>query len=126
MIRRMVGRLLRGPTPAPRTTPPRHPTPSRPPTILPDHTGAPSPDVHRELLLVKFDACPYCKTVARAIERLGIDVPVSDTRRDPTAAQQHRQKTGRTQVPCLYIDGFPLFESRDIVDWLESYSRQAA
>ena len=28
--------------------------------------------------------------------------------------------TGRKMVPCLFIDGNPMHESRDIINWLES------
>ncbi|MBW1881075.1 MAG: glutathione S-transferase domain-containing protein [Deltaproteobacteria bacterium] len=36
------------------------------------------------------------------------------------------ERTGRTQVPCLFVDGEPMFESLDIVDWFErSFERQA-
>jgi len=31
----------------------------------------------------------------------------------------HIKETGRTTVPCLYIDGKPMFESNDISNWLE-------
>ena len=30
------------------------------------------------------------------------------------------KQTGRNTVPCLYIDGKPMFESRDIAAWLET------
>ena len=30
-----------------------------------------------------------------------------------------KEKTGRTQVPCLFIDDVPMFESADIIAWLK-------
>ena len=27
---------------------------------------------------------------------------------------------GKRQVPCLFIDGAPLYESSDIIDWLRA------
>ena len=31
------------------------------------------------------------------------------------------QDTGRRTVPCLYINGTPMHESRDIINWLEEH-----
>jgi hypothetical protein len=38
---------------------------------------------------------------------------------NPNYHQAHLEKTGKSTVPCLYIDGIPLFESLDINQWLE-------
>lgn len=32
--------------------------------------------------------------------------------------------TGRATVPCLYIDGVPMHESRDIAAWIHDYAKQ--
>lgn len=86
---------------------------------------APSPDEHHTLALYKYDACPFCQRVLRAVSRLEIDVEMRDTMREPRHRSDLRNKTGRTTVPCLYIDGEPMFESRDIVAWLEAYKEGA-
>ena len=89
--------------------------------------GAPthvlSPDQRRELVLYKYDSCPYCQRVLRAIDKLGLEVEMRDTMMTPAAREELYQRTGRTQVPCLFIDGEALFESMDIVSWLEAYAR---
>ncbi|GEM_PF-1062858 len=74
-----------------------------------------------ELVLYKYDACPYCHRVQSWLD--GRDVPVvfRDTRQDPQAREELLALTGRTQVPCLVIDGTPMFESDDIVDWLQDH-----
>ena len=84
----------------------------------------PSPDTERQLLLYKFDACPYCVRVQRDIDMLGLDIPMKDTREDPSARAELRDRTGRTQVPCLFIDGQALFESADISAWLKDYAKR--
>ncbi|MFT7519247.1 MAG: glutaredoxin [Kiritimatiellia bacterium] len=84
--------------------------------------GIPAPDTDRELLLYKFNSCPYCHRVFRAQQRLGLDVPMADTHTDRSAASTLRSLVGHTQVPCLVIDGVPLMESRDIIAWLEAYA----
>lgn len=88
---------------------------------------APSPDQDRDLVLYKFDSCPYCRRVMRVAKDLKLDVPMRDTRRDSDALDTLFETTGRTQVPCLFIDGEPLFESADIDQWLRAYAaRQPA
>ncbi len=74
-----------------------------------------------DLVLYKFDACPYCFRVQNWLE--GREVPLSfrDVRQDPEAQDELLTRTGRTQVPCLFIDGEPLFESRAILDWLQEH-----
>ena len=81
--------------------------------------GAPRKGADHELVLYKFDACPYCFRVMRAIDKLGVQVEYRDTRADPRWRADLIQKTGMTQVPCLFIDGKPMFESADIVSWLQ-------
>lgn len=86
-------------------------------------THVPSPDQRRELVLYKYDSCPYCQRVLRALDKLGLEVEMRDTMLSPEAREELYQRTGRTQVPCLFIDGEALFESMDIVSWLEVYAR---
>ena len=88
---------------------------------------APAPDVDRTLVLYKYDACPYCRLVLGRLARLdNVHVDLRDTLRDPGARRELYDLTGRTQVPCLLIDGEPLFESADIARWLERYAQRPA
>jgi glutaredoxin len=70
------------------------------------------------LALYKYDACPYCQRVFRAIDKLEVAVEYRDVRTDVNHRQELRARTGRTSVPCLFIDDEPMFESADIVAWL--------
>ena len=72
-----------------------------------------------DLELYKFDSCPYCQRVFMALDRLGVAVRMADTRRDQEAARRLVRMGGKQQVPCLFIDGEPLYESGDIIAWLE-------
>lgn len=94
-----------------------------PSAAVPD--TVPSPDRPRALALYKYDACPYCQRVLRRIDDLGLEVELRDTLRDPSHRTALRERTGRTQVPCLFVDGEPLFESADIVSWLDAYAQRA-
>ena len=73
-----------------------------------------------DLVLYKFDACPYCQKVMKAVDRLGVAVRYRDTREDASAREELVRVGGKAQVPCLFIDGRPMYESDDIVAYLES------
>ena len=143
MLRRLVKRLLRRPSRSPTrrkepTTPPASSTessltePVAPVNAAALHPaeeakGPSSPkraQAHR-LVLYKFDSCPYCRRVQRVLDQLDLYVEMRDTRTDPENHRVLFERTGRTQVPCLFIDDEPMFESADIVDWLETYALSA-
>ena len=73
-------------------------------------------------VLYKFDACPYCRRVQRKIDELRISdkIEMRDTRTEPKWRKDLKNRTGRTQVPCLFIDETPMFESLDIIDFLQT------
>ncbi len=76
-----------------------------------------SPD---ELVLYKFDACPFCRRVMAVIEEHHWPVVYRDTRENPQYRQKLIELTGKTQVPCLLIDGQPMLESKDIIQYLQT------
>lgn len=92
-------------------------------TPVPSHV--PSPDQPRKLVLYKYDVCPYCQRVLQKLEGWKIDLELADTMRDPVARMALEDATGSTQVPCLFIDDVPLFESLEIVAWLDAYAKAA-
>ena len=53
------------------------------------------------------------------VNRLQVPVRYRDITKDPEAARKLVAVGGEDQVPCLFIDGKPLYESDDIVDYLE-------
>lgn len=76
------------------------------------------------LELYKFDACPYCKRVLKVIAEKNIKVALLDIYENTNNMQKLMLITGKKTVPCLFIDGDPMFESLDIVKWLEdNFSR---
>lgn len=89
-----------------------------------DDTTVPAPDRDRALALFEYPSCPYCQRVMRRLGPLGLTdaVKLRDVHADQGAMAELVAATGRTQVPCLVIDGVPLLESADIVDWLEAYA----
>jgi glutaredoxin len=96
------------------------------PTDRPVPKGVPSPDAPRELALYKFDSCPYCRRVLSRLAKLDLDVEMRDIHASPEHRRALQQATGRTTVPCLFIDGQPLFESLDILAWLDAHAEHHA
>ncbi|HEX6838939.1 MAG TPA: glutaredoxin [Polyangia bacterium] len=72
-----------------------------------------------DLELYKKDNCPYCQRVYQALTRLGLRVRMRDIRRDADAVETLMRAGGKRQVPCLFVDGKPMYESEDIVRFLD-------
>ena len=72
-----------------------------------------------ELTLYSSDFCPFCRKVTSYLQGRSISVDIKDTMEDPAARGELSAATGRTTVPCLFIDGAPLFESNDIIQWFK-------
>ena len=62
--------------------------------------------------------CPFCAKVLRFMREKQIAL----TLRDITDGSSNRDDLvrigGKAQVPCLIIDGSPLYESSDVIDYL--------
>ena len=131
ILRRVLGRPPRQPAPGPSSTSVATPPPSSDAPNTANRAHGLSEEAHEaesttlsvhELVLYKFDSCPYCRRVQRVIVDLGLPVEQRDTRLDRAHREALYRQTGRTQVPCLFIDGQPMFESADIIAWLQDYS----
>lgn len=107
-------------------------TPSTPETSVIETLEAPSASSQEksvpktasefELILYGRPSCPYCARVDRVIKELNIEDKI--TRRHTGIGTEWRadlrKRTGSTQVPCLFIDGEPMFESLDIIAWMKA------
>ena len=47
-------------------------------------------------------------------------IQLKDKSANPLFQDELVQLGGKSQVPCLFIDGKPLYESGDIIDWLQN------
>ena len=65
--------------------------------------------------------CPFCQKVLRCMSEAGIEdaITLRNIATDAEAAATLVAVGGKRQVPCLFIDGAPLYESDDIVVWLK-------
>jgi glutaredoxin len=89
--------------------------------MCPDkNQGQGSGSVPGQLELFFFPDCPYCRKVLGAIDDLGLKdkIVFRDARSDPAEKEALVELTGKTQVPCLVIDGKPMHESEDIKQYL--------
>lgn len=71
-----------------------------------------------ELGLFMKPTCPYCIKVMDFMSENNITIPLRDIVADESAAETLIAIGGKRQVPCLFIDGKPLYESGDIIEWL--------
>jgi glutaredoxin len=80
----------------------------------------------KKLELYFFPECPYCQIVLQALQETGLKSAVvyRNTRENPADRQKLIHDTGKSQVPCLYIDDKPMHESRDIANWLHGYAKE--
>jgi len=72
-----------------------------------------------ELILYKSNSCMFCHLVFRAIDHLGVPVELRDIRESTAIRQELIELGGKAQVPCLSINGRALYESADIVHYLQ-------
>ncbi len=66
--------------------------------------------------------CPFSAKVRNSVEELGLrsKIQYHDIVEEPEALTSLKEMTGKTQVPCLVIDGKPMLESDDIIQWLQA------
>ena len=64
------------------------------------------------------------KNQKSVLDELDVQVEYRDLNANYEHRKTLREQTGRTMVPCLFIDGAPMFESADIIEWLrETFPR---
>lgn len=64
--------------------------------------------------------CPYCNKVRNYMKENNIEVEMLDIHEDPKNQEDLIKIGGMDQVPMLLIDGKPLYESNDIIEWFKN------
>ena len=72
-----------------------------------------------DLKLYIMETCPYCQKVGNFLKEKGIEVPILDINKDAKYKEELKKIGGKVQVPMLSIDGKPLYESDDIIEWFK-------
>ena len=65
--------------------------------------------------------CGYSQRVLEAMEEMDVHMPKKDVNSDKEAKEELRVKGGRLQVPCLLIDGQPLYGDLEIIEWIKDH-----
>ena len=80
----------------------------------------------KKLELFFFPQCPYCQLVLSALRTTGLEsqVELLNIHDNQHYKERLMRDTGRTTVPCLYIDNKPMFESKDIANWIHKYAQE--
>lgn len=71
------------------------------------------------LTLYHFESCPYCKLIRDYLDQNKISIPLKDIQVHSAYREELKKIGGKTQVPCLVIDGKALYESSNIIKWLK-------
>ena len=72
-----------------------------------------------QLTLYHFVGCSYCQKVRNYMQQAGISITMKDTHANPAYRDELTKLGGKSQVPCLTIDGKALYESNDIIEWFK-------
>lgn len=65
---------------------------------------------------------PYCHHSQRVIEYINaqkIKLKLVNVANDDVAKKNLKEKGGQMMVPCLFIDGRPLYDDEEIIQWLQ-------
>lgn len=74
----------------------------------------------QELKLYYMDVCPFCKKVMRYMNKNNVQgVEMVDIKANEENQRELIEVGGMDQVPMLLIDGKPLYESDDIIQWFK-------
>ena len=75
--------------------------------------------MEKDLVIYTLPGCPYCRKVLNFMQQRGIDIKTVSTS-EPGAREYLETKGGKFQAPCLFIDGKAMYESDDIIAWLDN------
>ena len=71
-----------------------------------------------ELTLYSSNGCPFCRRVTSFMSSKGVQINIEDPYSNSETMSTFKKLTGKTQVPCLMINGTPMHESNDIITWI--------
>lgn len=68
--------------------------------------------------------CPYCQKVLSYLKQSGIQIPMKNVKVDQTARDELVQQGGYLVVPCLIVNGRPIYDANDIIAWLSAHQNR--
>lgn len=69
--------------------------------------------------LYQFTACPFCIKVRRVMRKLNLPIELKNANTDENIKAELLAKGGSSKVPCLRTGDKWLYESKDIINYLE-------
>tara|TARA_A100001015_G_scaffold16268_1_gene19039 strand:- start:898 stop:1149 length:252 start_codon:yes stop_codon:yes gene_type:complete len=76
----------------------------------------------KKLILYTRNFCYFCQKVEFFMVNEKIDLEVRNISESDVFRKELMTGGGKTQTPCLFIDGVAMYESDDIIEWLgENY-----
>lgn len=72
-----------------------------------------------KLTLFYHDTCPYCLKVLEFMKENNMSLPLKNVHETAENRQELMTKGGKGQVPALEIDDRVMYESDDIIAWLQ-------
>lgn len=69
--------------------------------------------------LYQFKACPFCIKVRRVMRKLNLPIELKNANTDENLKAELLSKGGSPKVPCLRIGEKWMYESNDIIKYLE-------
>ena len=73
-----------------------------------------------QLALYYRPNCYACKKVLEVMKQYNPPIILKNVSTNECDLRTLIQVGGKRQVPCLFIDGEPLYESSDIIKWIEA------
>jgi len=74
-----------------------------------------------DLVLYFKPTCPFCNKVLSFMQEKNIRIPSKNIDASSETRQELKTIGGKQQVPCLVIDGQAMYESDDIIHWLDEH-----
>ena len=72
-----------------------------------------------KLELYYYESCPFCVKVLRYISEIKHNILLKNIQENKSFKEELLKTTEKALVPCLFIDGTPMLESDDIIEYLK-------
>lgn len=73
------------------------------------------------LNLFYMNSCPHSTQVLNYLKQIHKKVPLTNVQNNAQAKDYLRTNGGKMQVPCLFINGKPLYHSDEVIQWLSKH-----
>ncbi len=85
-------------------------------------TPAPTATVanYESIALYYKPSCPHSQRVLAYMKSHNISIPLKNVAASPQAKKELEILGGHLIVPCLIVDGTPIYNDTDIIAWLKS------